>query len=165
MEPRAVCHQHQCPDPSSSIRPRRPCLGRGQGCTYSVCPRQKASMLCGAAAQLTRIFSSRSAVSTNWSSGLTAYIARGNRKRATHWLSTNWSSGLMAYIARSHRKTVTYWGALQIPSECLDLLQSTLKAFQGAEVQLGRAQRTGRHRGACPAVGGSSEAPSSHSSA
>lgn len=30
--------------------------------THSVCPRQKDSMLCGAAAQLTRIFSSLSAV-------------------------------------------------------------------------------------------------------
>lgn len=32
--------------------------------THSVCPRQKDSMLCGAKAQLTRIFSSRSAVRT-----------------------------------------------------------------------------------------------------
>lgn len=104
--------QHQCPDPPSSIRPRLPCVGRRQGCTYSVCPRQKASMLCGAAAQLTRIFSSRSAVSTNWSSGLTAYITRGDRKKGTHW------------------------AAKQIPSECLDFLQATMKAFRGAQVQL-----------------------------
>lgn len=86
-------------------------------------------MLCGAAAQLTRIFSSRSAVSTNWSSGLTAYITRGDRERATHW------------------------AALQIPSECLDFLQATLKAFQGAEVQLGRAMGTGRVQEELPYCG------------
>lgn len=46
-----------------------------------MCPRQKASMLCGAAAQLTRIFSSRSAVRMKRSSGLTACVqgVRNNR--------------------------------------------------------------------------------------
>lgn len=53
------------------------CGGWGQGDTHSVWPRQKDSMLCGAVAQLTRIFSSRSAVRTKRSSGLTA-CARGS---------------------------------------------------------------------------------------
>lgn len=49
--------------------PGRP---EGRRATHSVCPRQKDAMLCGATAQLTRIFSSRSAVRTKRSSGLTA---------------------------------------------------------------------------------------------
>lgn len=58
------------------------CGGQGVGWgTHSVCPRQKDSMLCGAAAQLTRIFSSRSAVRTKRSSGLTA-CARGEKGQA-----------------------------------------------------------------------------------
>lgn len=64
------------------------CGGQGAGWgTHSVCPRQKDSMLCGAAAQLTRIFSSRSAVRTKRSSGLTA-CARGE-KGQTRW-SARW---------------------------------------------------------------------------
>ena len=64
------------------------CGGQGAGWgTHSVCPRQKDSMLCGAAAQLTRIFSSRSAVRTKQSSGLTA-CARGE-KGQTRW-SARW---------------------------------------------------------------------------
>lgn len=50
----------------------------GRRATHSVCPRQKDAMLCGATAQLTRIFSSRSAVRTKRSSGLTA-CAEGER--------------------------------------------------------------------------------------
>lgn len=62
--------------------------------THSVCPRQKDSMLCGAAAQLTRIFSSRSAVRTKRSSGLTA-CARGEKGQ------TQWSARrLLPYFPR-----------------------------------------------------------------
>ena len=68
------------------------CGARG---THSVCPRQKDSMLCGAAAQLTRIFSSRSAVRTKRSSGLTA-CARGKEGQ------TQWSARrLPPYVPRS----------------------------------------------------------------
>lgn len=81
------------------------------------------------------------------------YITRGDRKTATHWASTNWSSGLTAYITRDDSQPAAHWAALQIPSGCLDLLQAILKAFQGAEVQLGRAQGTGRHRRSLPCCG------------
>ncbi|KAK2089876.1 hypothetical protein P7K49_032542, partial [Saguinus oedipus] len=53
-----------------------------EGGTHSVCPKQKDSMLWGAAAQLTRIFSSRSAVRIKQSSGLTACITGARKERA-----------------------------------------------------------------------------------
>lgn len=68
----AVTRFGRCPRPPGPL----------PGCrlhTHSVCPRQKDSMQCGAAAQLTRIFSSRSAVSTKRSSGVRA-CERGDRK-------------------------------------------------------------------------------------
>lgn len=52
--------------------PQHPQPQHPGGPAHSVCPKQKASMLCGATAQLTRIFSSRSAVRMKRSSGLIA---------------------------------------------------------------------------------------------
>ena len=63
-------HAPAAPLPQGPCRAAHPCSeparppGEGGEGTHSACPRQKDSMLCGAAAQLTRIFSSRSAVRT-----------------------------------------------------------------------------------------------------
>lgn len=92
------------------------------GCTHSVCPRQKDSMQWGAADQLTRIFSSRSAVSTKQSSGLRA-CESGGQKRARSLLASpgHQEQHPPSRVPRGRRRSqakALNWLSWLLPSSC-----------------------------------------------